>query len=88
MNFLLFVDNAPYHPYTNLSNIEGKFLPPNTMSFTHPIDQGITQVTKVKFRKEQVDLKLIYYLMKYNSTPLIVLNLKQYYFCLPVMSRW
>ena len=76
--FLLFVDNAPCHPDTNLSNIEGKFLPPNTMSFTHPIDQGIIQVTKVKCRKEQVGFKLIYNLMKYNSTLLIVLNLKQY----------
>jgi hypothetical protein len=67
-NILLFVDNAPCHQDTLLSNVQVKFLPPNTTSFTQPMDQGIIQATKLKFRKKQVGFKLIYYLMKYNST--------------------
>ena len=65
---LLFVDNAPCHQDTHLSNVQVKFRSPNTTSFTQPMDQGIIQATKLKFRKKQVGFKLIYYLMKYNST--------------------
>ena len=52
--FLLFLDNAPSHPEIQLSNIELKFLPPNTTSKTQPMDMGIIQATKLKFRKRQV----------------------------------
>jgi hypothetical protein len=53
-NILLFVDNAPSHPEVQLSNVAVKFLPPNTTSYTQPMDQGIIQATKLKFRKRQV----------------------------------
>jgi hypothetical protein len=48
-NILLFVDNAPSHPEVQLSNVAVKFLPPNTTSYTQPMDQGIIQATKLKF---------------------------------------
>ncbi|XP_069105391.1 tigger transposable element-derived protein 4-like [Argopecten irradians] len=51
---LLFIDNAPSHPSIDLSNVEVKFLPPNTTSLTQPMDQGIIQATKLKFRKRQM----------------------------------
>lgn len=51
---VLFVDNAPSHPDISLENINLKFLPANTTSKTQPMDQGIIQTTKLKFRKRQV----------------------------------
>ncbi|XP_062566571.1 tigger transposable element-derived protein 4-like [Saccostrea cucullata] len=51
---LLFVDNAPSHPALTLSNITVKFFPPNTTSKTQPMDQGIIQTVKLKFRKRQM----------------------------------
>lgn len=54
-NILLFVDNAPSHPKDqSLSHIKIVFLPPNTTSLTQPMDQGIIQAAKLKFRKRQV----------------------------------
>jgi hypothetical protein len=53
-NILMFVDNAPSHPQLNLSNVTVKFFPPNTTSKTQPMDQGIIQTVKLKFRKRQV----------------------------------
>lgn len=53
---LLFVDNAPSHPELQLSNINVQFFPPNTTAYTQPMDQGIIQATKLKFRKRQVNI--------------------------------
>lgn len=51
---LLFVDNAPSHPTVNFSNVKLQFLPPNTTSKSQPMDQGIIQTLKLKFRKRQL----------------------------------
>ncbi|XP_053406295.1 tigger transposable element-derived protein 4-like [Mercenaria mercenaria] len=51
---LLFVDNAPSHPQVNLKNVNVKFLPPNTTSLCQPMDQGIIQAMKLKYRKKQL----------------------------------
>uniref|UniRef100_A0ABM0MZN5 Tigger transposable element-derived protein 4-like n=1 Tax=Saccoglossus kowalevskii TaxID=10224 RepID=A0ABM0MZN5_SACKO len=51
---LLFADNAPSHPTINLKNIKLQFLPANTTSKSQPIDQGIIQTTKLKYRKRQL----------------------------------
>jgi len=52
-HILLFVDNAPSHPHLKFRNLTVKYLP-NTTSKTQPMDQGIIQTTKLKFRKRQV----------------------------------
>ena len=51
---LLFVDNAPSHPTLQLRNFKLQFLPPNTTSLLQPMDQGIIQATKLKYRKIQL----------------------------------
>ncbi|KAM9226313.1 tigger transposable element-derived protein 1-like [Dugong dugon] len=49
---LLIIDSAPGHPesvcYEN-ENIEVVFLPPNTTSLLHPLDQGIIQFVKATY---------------------------------------
>ena len=52
---ILFLDNAPSHPnITNLSNVKLQFLPPNTTAEIQPMDQGIIQTLKLKYRKRQM----------------------------------
>lgn len=51
---LLFVDNAPSHGLTKLKNVTVKFLPKNTTSHCQPMDQGIIQAFKLKYRKKQL----------------------------------
>ena len=51
---LLFVDNAPSHPATELGNVKLVFLPANTTSKLQPMDQGIIQTMKLKYRKKQL----------------------------------
>ncbi|XP_033747074.1 tigger transposable element-derived protein 4-like [Pecten maximus] len=51
---LLFLDNAPSHPKLTLNNVTLKFLPPNTTSKSQPMDQGIIQAVKLKYRKRQL----------------------------------
>ncbi|XP_054631460.1 tigger transposable element-derived protein 4-like [Dunckerocampus dactyliophorus] len=51
---LMLLDDAPCHPHLQLSNIKLIFLPPNTTSITQPMDQGIIQAAKLKFRKRQL----------------------------------
>ncbi len=51
---LLFLDNAPAHPVIKLANVELKFLPANTTSRSQPMDQGIIQSMKLKYRKRQL----------------------------------
>ena len=53
-HILLFIDNAPSHPNIKLSNITLAFFPPNTTSMLQPMDQGIIQSMKLKFRKLQL----------------------------------
>lgn len=49
---LLIVDNCPAHPkIANLTAIRINFLPPNTTALTQPLDQGIIQNIKQKYRK-------------------------------------
>ncbi|XP_066274905.1 tigger transposable element-derived protein 4-like [Branchiostoma lanceolatum] len=52
---VLFMDNAPTHIGMDLSNIELKFFPPNTTSRLQPMDQGIIQAMKLKYRKLQLN---------------------------------
>ena len=49
----LFLDNASSHPTVEYSNVKLQFFPPNTTSVLQPMDQGIIQATKLKFRKLQ-----------------------------------
>ena len=54
---LLLMDNAPSHPSTQLlqsqdGNIKCLFLPPNTTSLIQPMDQGVLESTKRRYRKE------------------------------------
>ena len=46
---LLFIDNAPSHTESELSNIRLVFLPANTTTITQPLDQGIIKNFKVFF---------------------------------------
>lgn len=46
----LILDNAPSHPTLKLTNVTLFFLPPNTTSVTQPMDQGIIQSMKTKYR--------------------------------------
>ena len=53
-NVILFIDNAPCHPPDlkgKFSNINVCFLPKNTTSRLQPLDAGIIQNFKVKYRK-------------------------------------
>ena len=51
---ILFLDNAPCHPHFQLDNIKLQFFPPNTTSLSQPMDQGIIQCVKLKYRKKQL----------------------------------
>lgn len=51
---LLFIDNAPSHPSVQYSNVKVVFLPANTTSKCQPMDQGIIQTMKLKYRKRQL----------------------------------
>ncbi|XP_052215921.1 tigger transposable element-derived protein 6-like [Dreissena polymorpha] len=53
-NILLLLDNAPVHPDIKLKNVNFQFLPPNTTSLVQPMDAGIIQAVKLKFRKRQL----------------------------------
>ena len=50
---MLFLDNASSHPTAEYSNKKLQFFSPNTTSLLQPMDQGIIQATKLKFRKLQ-----------------------------------
>ncbi|GAB6028381.1 hypothetical protein CHUAL_002548 [Chamberlinius hualienensis] len=50
-NIVLLLDNCPAHPpKANLKNIRLVFLPPNTTSVSQPLNQGIIQNFKFKYR--------------------------------------
>ena len=53
---LLFLDNAPAHPSTETlqsrdGNVKVMFLPPNTTSILQPMDQGILEAMKRRYKK-------------------------------------
>lgn len=48
---VLFIDNAASHPRITLKNIELVFFPPNITATSQPLDQGIIQNFKQKYRK-------------------------------------
>ena len=51
-NVLLFIDNAPSHPSSiRLTNVKLQMLPVNTTSQLQPLDQGIIQTLKLKYKK-------------------------------------
>ena len=50
---LLFLDNVPSHTKINFDSVKVAFFPPNVTSKSQPMDQGIIQATKLKFRKCQ-----------------------------------
>ena len=47
---LWFLDNAPSHPKQTLQNVKLQILPANTTSVCQPMDQGIIQAMKRKYR--------------------------------------
>ena len=51
---LLFLDNAPSHPHLTFHNVKLAFLPANTTALAQPMDQGIIQTLKLKYRKRQL----------------------------------
>ena len=55
---LLFLDNAPSHPKISLDNIKLLFFPPNTTAKSQPMDQGIIQAMKLKYRKRQLQFMI------------------------------
>ena len=51
-NVAFVIDNRPAHPHIdNLKAIKLYFLPPNTTSKTHAVDQGVIRSLKAKYRK-------------------------------------
>ena len=55
---ILFIDNAPSHPKITLDNIKLQFFPPNTTAKTQPMDQGVIQALKLKYRKRQLQFMI------------------------------
>ncbi|XP_052791892.1 tigger transposable element-derived protein 4-like [Mya arenaria] len=53
-HILLFVDNAPVHPNITLRNVKLLFFPKNCTSVFQPMDAGIIQTLKLKYRKRQL----------------------------------
>ena len=51
---LLFLDNCSSHPPMDLSHVKLVFLPPNTTSRLQPMDAGIIQAVKTKYRKRML----------------------------------
>ncbi|XP_033755738.1 tigger transposable element-derived protein 6-like [Pecten maximus] len=52
---LLIMDNAPCHIIPPLSNTKVHFLPPTTTSHLQPLDAGIIQSFKARYRKYQLN---------------------------------
>ena len=60
------MDNASSHAHLNLKNIKLQFFPANATSKFQPMDQGIIQATKLKYRKLQLR-KMIVAMEKNNA---------------------
>lgn len=52
---ILVLDNCTTHPNVSLKNIKLKYLPPNITSLIHPLDMGVIQYLKVKYRATLVN---------------------------------
>ncbi|OAD75105.1 hypothetical protein PHYBLDRAFT_67870 [Phycomyces blakesleeanus NRRL 1555(-)] len=51
---LVLLDNAACHnTHDNYTNVEFLYLPPNTTSYLQPLDAGIIQEFKVKYRHQR-----------------------------------
>ncbi len=77
---LLLLDNAPAHPsISTLQSSDGKvktkFLPPNTTSLIQPIDQGILESTKKRYKKSLLRHLLVQNDCSSKSIPEIVKEL-------------
>ena len=48
---ILFLDNATSHPNLKLRNVKLVFLPANTTTHCQPLDQGIVQNFKIRYRR-------------------------------------
>ena len=52
---IILLDNAPAHPHGCLEALGGRirvlFLPPNTTSIIQPMDQGVIQATKMRYKR-------------------------------------
>lgn len=48
---ILFLDNATSHVHLNLQNVKLVFFPPNVTSTCQPMDQGVIQNFKLKYRQ-------------------------------------
>lgn len=59
-NILLLLDNATSHPNIELTNVKLVFLPPNCTSELQPLDNGIIQSIKLKYRKTMLSKDLIF----------------------------
>ena len=56
-NIALIIDNCPAHPsISNLTYVQFVFLPPNTTSILHPMDQGDIRSLKAHYRGRVVSL--------------------------------
>ena len=53
-NILMFIDNCLAHPTLDLEHVELVFLPPNTTSRLQPMDAGIIQAMKLRYRRRIV----------------------------------
>lgn len=65
---ILLIDNAPSHPDTeelSCGEIKAAFLPPNVTPILQPMDQGVLQSLKLKYRK-----KFLKFLLEDESVPL------------------
>jgi len=51
----LVLDNCTAHPSISLKNIKLEFLPPNTTSLIQPLDMGVIQNLKIKYRATLVN---------------------------------
>ena len=55
----LTIDNCPAHPtIADLSNVKLIFLPPNTTSVSHPMDQGVIKCLKAFYRRRLFNLMI------------------------------
>ena len=53
----LIIDNCPAHPtIADLSNVKLIFLPPNTISVSQPMDQGVIKCLKAFYRRRLANL--------------------------------
>ena len=74
----LIINNCTAHPHVeNLKWVELMFLPPNTTSYTQPMDQGSIRALKAEYRSLAVR-KLILALEKKEPIPKLSILLAMY----------